>query len=66
MEQPEPLHCVDEMPLPSDQTNIKHKTERKKRKEAKKRAVKEQKEKKAQKGNMTMIITRGEVEVAFD
>ena len=64
MEQPEPLHCVDQIPLPSDQTNIKHKTERKKRKEAKKRAVKEQKEKKAQ-GNMTMTITRGEVEVAF-
>jgi len=43
--------------LPSDQTNIKHKTEKKKRKEAKKRAIKEKEE--------TMSIERGNIQVEF-
>ena len=54
--------CSNEIPLPSDQTNIKHKTERKKRKEAKKRAVRDEKDLK----KTTITIERGEVELRFD
>jgi hypothetical protein len=49
----------DEIPLPCDQTNIKHKKPSKKRKEAKKRAEKEQKEEKIK-------IERKEVTVSFE
>jgi len=62
MAQSELNPCIDEIPLPSDQTNIKHKTERKKRKEAKKRLLRDEKEQR----KMKIKIERKEVEVSFD
>ena len=54
--------CIDEIPLSSDQTNHKHKTERKKRKEAKKRLLRDEKEEK----KMKIKIERRQVEIRFD
>lgn len=51
---------IDEIPLPNDNTNIKHKKPSKKRKEAKKRAMKDEKQQEKIK------IERREVEVRFD
>lgn len=62
MDQSKLNRCIDEVPLPSDQTNIKHKTEGKKRKEAKKRVLRDEKELKKTK----IKIERGEVELRFD
>ena len=62
MDQSSLNRCIDEVPLPSDQTNIKHKTERKKRKEAKKRLMRDEKELK----KATIKIERREVELRFD
>lgn len=54
--------CIDEVPLPSDQTNLKHKTERKKRKEATKRLLRDEREEKKTK----IRIERREVELRFE
>ena len=62
MNQDKMIPCNTEMPLPSDQTNIKHKTESKKRKEAKKRILKDKKEEE----KMRIKIETKEVEVRFD
>ena len=62
MDQSELNPCIDTIPLPSDQTNIKHKTAKKKQKEAKKRLLRDEKEEK----KMKIKIERREVEVSFE